>query len=349
MSGSGRAEELRSGGRRGGTMPVALALLAIPLWSAERPTIDLAATPATVNVGDSVVVTITYRWPAGWTAEHEPEPALDFQQQFVTDAPPVQRVSTAQEERRTARLTLSAVSSGPWLLPRPSVTLRGPDGPVTVQAPEVIVQVGTEAAPPTLPKAIAPLVRPPADIARTPPWWWIGGATLIVLAAAVLIWRLRRPIRSVVTPANRFATAVQAVTQLREGKDAGAALSLALRTYAGEMWRFDGPGSTTREVAAALSGERSKSSQRGRHGITEGERSILIRLLDRMDDLRWSPEALPVEVITPLIEESRTLVDAVEQRLAKEREREREERREQQPERTDAAVGQPTPTGKAAS
>ena len=41
----------------------------------------------------------------------------------------------------------------------------------------------------------------------------------------------------------------------------------------------------------------------------------MLRLLERLDDLRWSPEELPAEHVRPLIAEASGLVEQIEQRL----------------------------------
>jgi hypothetical protein len=103
-----------------------------------RTSVDLSASPAAVAVGDPLTVTLTYRWPHGWTVltpSHEPDPASAFASEFVTSVPPAQASSTGEEQRRTFTLTLLALHSGTWQLPRPASTSRAPWATGSVSAP----------------------------------------------------------------------------------------------------------------------------------------------------------------------------------------------------------------------
>ncbi len=283
-------------------------LLAAGLLAAE-PGVDLSASPSQIAIGETVHVTVTYRWPHGWTVDAEPDPAAAFRSQFVTAAPPAARSSTAEEERRVFRYTVAATRSGAWLLPRPALTVRGPQGPSTVTAPEVIVQVGTESAPPNLPVARPLLLRPPQALPVAQRWWWIGGGTAL-LAVIGVIWLLRRrsSIASGPTPWQVFEADLSSARSAADGKSAGAAISLAVRRYAGGIWGFDGPGLTTREMGVAL--------RRLRVGkITDDESRDLLRLLARLDDLRWNVSDAPTEAMHDLVTLAHTWADGVQKRL----------------------------------
>ena len=277
--------------------------------AADQPVVELAAAPAEVAVGDAVSVTMTWSWPAGWQMQSQPDPAVDFRDCFVTDAPPVTITRTAEGERHSVRLQLLAQRSGAWALPRPVLVVHGPAGAVTIQAAPVIVQVGTEAAPPKLPEAIAPHVRPP-PAPPTERWgWWVAGVAALLLATAVLLVLRRRARATAELRADeRFAAEIRRLQSAADGKDLGAGISLALRRYAGELYRFDAPGSTTREIAAAVAGAR----------FPADEARALVRLLERLDDLRWAPGELPTEQVRPLLDDATTWVAQAERRLAAE-------------------------------
>ncbi len=282
-------------------------LLSAALAAAELPLVELSAQPSQVAVGETVTMTIVYRWPHGWTAA-EPDPANDFRSLFVTAAPPAERHSTGEEERRTFRYTVAATRSGAWQLPRPAMSVRGANGEVRVQAPEVIVQVGKESAPPKLPAARPLLVRPPEALA-TRRWPWLVGSSLVVVAG-VLIWWLRRRGGEQHGPSawQVFSDELAAARTATDGKDAGARLSLAVRRYAGRIWEFDGPGLTTREMGAVLTRLRA-----GR--ITDDESRDLLRLLARLDDLRWSAGDASSEAMQDLATLANSWTTGVQQRL----------------------------------
>ena len=269
--------------------------------------IELSASPAAVAVGDQLTVTVVYRWPHGWTVDrpdHEPDPAGAFSDEFVTSFPPAQRASSAEEERRTFSLQLAARHSGTWSLPRPSVSLIGPQGRRELSAPAVIIQVGTEARPADLPAPRPAWVRPlAASTGRTWLWPALLAGTLAALLILLNLWR-RRTSAPPPTPFAVFAQDLAAAASTGDGKEAGARLSLALRRYVGSIHSFDGPGSTTRETAMIL---------RGR--LPDGEYRDLVRLLDQLDALRWSPADLPISALRPSVESARSWCDGVQQRL----------------------------------
>jgi hypothetical protein len=269
--------------------------------------IELAASPAAVQVGDSVTVTLTYRWPHDWAVDlprHEPDPAAAFTDEFVTSFPPPQRVSTGEEDRRVFTLVLSAVHSGTWSLPRPTLSVIGPSGRCDMTAPEVIIQVGTEAKPADLPPPRPAWVHPP-DAARSGSSLWIYGSAIAAAGALTVLalWR-RRAATPPLTPFELFTLDLTSALATGDGKEAGARLSLALRRYAGSQFAFDGPGSTTREALVFL---------RGR--LREAEYRDLVRLLDHLDALRWSPEDLPVSALRASVEAARTWGTQVQGRL----------------------------------
>jgi hypothetical protein len=267
--------------------------------------VDLSASPAQVNVGDSVTVTVTYRWPRGWSVRHEPDPGAVFAGEFVTNLPPARKLDTGDEERRLFTLTLVARRSGAWSLPRPTLATTGPAGKVEATAPEVIVQVGTEAKPVQLPPPRPAWTRPPAPGQILHSWltWALIALVLVGAAAAFLFWR-RRVATPPPTAWQVFARDWEAAGATADGKEAGARLSLALRRCAGTVFRFDGPGSTTRETAFTL---------RGR--LPDDEHADLIRLLDQLDQLRWAAEALPASAIRPQLTAARAWTQGLRQRL----------------------------------
>ncbi|HYE06622.1 MAG TPA: DUF4381 family protein [Planctomycetota bacterium] len=274
------------------------------------PTVTMSAAPAQVDVGREVTVTLSYAWPAGWTVVAEPDPARDFAALFVTSFPPVEKIATGEAEERRWRLTVLAPQSGAWSLPRPTLTVRAPDGAEhRAQAPEVIVAVGTANAPAQLAAARPLWTRPESVIGDDhDAWRWIAVAICALLAAAIAAIVLRRrAAESGPTAHARFHAALAGVRSAGDGKEAGARLSLALRAFAGATWRFDGAGSTTRELAQLL-----------KPRAPEGETRTVVRMLEELDGLRWSPDQLPASQVTPLIDEARSWADGVQRRLDEE-------------------------------
>lgn len=299
---------------RGGLLLLLLAALA-----AGEPRVELAASAPQVAVGENVTLTITYRWPRGWTVSPEPDPGPELGGLFVTAAPPPERSRTGEEERRTFRYTVAAARSGAWLLPRPAFTATGPGGAVEARAPEVVVQVGTEAAPPQLPAARPALIRPPPSLAPARRWPWYAGGTLLAAALAGLWW-WRRQRRREAAALSAWQVLVQDLAAVRgaaDGKELGAGLSLALRRYAGALWDFDGPGQTTREVGASL-------RRLGPGRIAEAEAADLLRLLGRLDDLRWSAGDLPAAAVADSATLAEAWAGAVQRRLDAEAEARRQ-------------------------
>jgi hypothetical protein len=283
---------------------------------AVEASVTVSASASTIAVGDALTVTVTWSWPVGATPLREPDPAQDFRECFVTDVPPLISTRTAEGERRSQRLTLAATRSGAWALPRPSLTISSPAGPQTVQAAPVIVQVGTEAAPPHLPAAAALRLRAPISeqiASRAPRLIGAVAVAVVVIGGCAWWWWRRRHRFEQVPPGQLFASAMIEINQIADradeprGKEFAAALSLAVRRYVGAQWRFDGAGSTTREVAARLVAS-----------PDDDERRALLRLLERLDDQRWAAGSLTVTEVKPLADEAATWVAGVERRLAAE-------------------------------
>lgn len=289
----------------GSWLLLSLLLLASSLTAvaaAELPTVEVSAAPAEVAIGDPVTVTVTYSWPKGWQVDKSPDPGEDFHAAFVTDAPPPQETTTAEGVRRVVRLTLAATRSGAWALPRPSFTATGPSGPLTAQAPAVIVQVGTEATPPKLPEALPLRVRPPVEPLVAQRWGWlIAGATLVVIAAWWLL-RRRTAAAGALPPAAIFSRDAEQLAALRDPRELGAGLSMAVRRYMGAIWSFDALGSTVRDIAGRQSGITS-SAERFQD---------LVRVLQQLDDLRWAAGDLAREQVAPHVQTASTLVAQVE-------------------------------------
>jgi hypothetical protein len=266
------------------------------------------ATPASVGVGDEVTVTIDYIVPRGFTATTELDPGPLFRDLFVTAFPPPKLVTTGEGEERHWTVTVVAGSSGPWKLPQPSMTARGPAGEITIDAPEVIVTVGTAAAPAQLPPARPLWSKAETRGPVTGPWLWLIVTVLAIFAAflALLFWR-RRAAASAVPPAETFAAECARCRGAADGKDAGARLSLALRRYCGAIWSFDGAGATTRDMAGLL-----------RAKLTPEEHRAVMTLFEELDGLRWSADDLPANAVTSLVDRAKAWVDGVETRRAAE-------------------------------
>lgn len=298
----------------GRLLDVALLLVSALLAAAEAgPRIEMTANPAQIEVGATVAVVVSYRWPSAWTIEREPDPAAAFRDLYLTNAPPAERSSAGGEERRTFRYTIAATRSGAWKLPQPTLTARGPLGPVTATASEVILQVGSESAPPKLPTPRPLLVRPPAQLATNRHLWWWGVGVTVVLAGALAVWiRSRRSALSKASTAIQiFETELAAARAPGDAREIGTRISLALRRYAGAIWDFDGPGMTTRETGAVL-----RRLSAGR--IADSESAELLRLLGRLDDLRWSAGDLAADTMADLLTLAGSWTAQVQQRLDRE-------------------------------
>jgi hypothetical protein len=265
-----------------------------------------------VNIGDALTVTVTYRWPAGWAVVApggEPDPAKDFADAFVTDLPPPQKHGSGQEERRVFTITLLAKRSGAWELPRPTFTVKTPEGTRSLVAPSVLVQVGAEDKPAELPPPRKAWTRAqgPADQRRA--WWMLGVVAVGLVGLAALLLARRRSQERASTPWELFHEDWLAASNAADGKEAGARLSLALRRCVGTVFRFDGPAATTREAAGFL---------RGR--LPDDEQRELVRLLEGLDALRWAPEHLPPSSVRPLVDQGRAWITALKRRLEAEAE-----------------------------
>jgi len=284
-----------------------LFLLVLALGAAE-PTVTMSAAPATVAVGDPVVLTIRYEWTAGWTPTVEPDPLPTLSRLFVTAVPPVERQDSSAGSTRIFRITIGAEQSGAWTLPTVSAVFHGPDGSErTVTNPAVTLQVGTESAPPKLPDPLPALTRPTAGALSDHRWWWIAGGGALLAAITLALWRWRRTaVAASIDPHERCQTALEAALRGTDGKAAAAGLGLALRTWAGALHRFDGAGATVREVTALL---------RARPDCPADEARALVRLLERLDEGRWHPGDLPNALVTPLADEARMFVAGVAARI----------------------------------
>ncbi|MBA2479028.1 MAG: hypothetical protein H0V44_00060 [Planctomycetes bacterium] len=270
--------------------------------------IDMSAAPAQLGVGDRCEVTIAYRWPRGWKLTAQPNPSLAFAGEFVVGVPPPKDASTGEEERRIFTLSVCPTRSGAWALPRPQITVASSDGEVTAEANAVIVQVGVNSDIPVLPQARPLMSRPPAELVESHRrWWWIAGGCVVAALATLVVLARRRALIPPPTPREVFARDLKEAQSASEGKEVGALLSLALRRYAGAVWRFDGLGSTTREVSYAVRGRAS-----------DDEFRELMRLLESLDSLRWAADSLGVDAVQPLLENSERWTDGVQRRVESE-------------------------------
>lgn len=272
----------------------------------DEPVVELSATPTTVPVGSPVEVTVTYRWPADWQVE-PPNPGPAFADAFVIDSPPPERWRTGQEAGERWRLRLLAQRSGAWALPQPQLRARHDGTTQDVQAPEVVIQVGTEAAPaqPAAPRALWLSDDLPAD--ETP--WWIAAAVAGVLAIGLGVLAWWWPRRHVEPPVPPLRTLHEALGNALggDGKEAGARVSRALRRYCGDTFGFDGPATTAREC-----------SQRLRAPLADDEYRTISRLLDELDGLRWAADDLGVGSVEPLRSQALAWAEQVQARLDRE-------------------------------
>ena len=279
----------------------------LPLAAADQPSVTVEANPAQVAVGSPVDITVTYRWPPGWSGG-EPDPTEAFSDCFVVDLPPPEAWKTAEGSGRRWKLRCLSQASGTWALPQPVFTAQGPDGPVTVTAAAVVVNVGAEAAAidPAPPRPLWLSTDVPADTTA----WWVAAACsgLLAVILVILLWWLpRRRVEVVVPPLELLRQACAEAARSRDGKEAGARLSLALRTYAGAIGGFDGAGTTTRECLS-----------RARSRLHDTEAVALGRLLDGLDGLRWSADDLALAAVDPLRQNSLVWAEGVQERLDQE-------------------------------
>lgn len=286
-------------------------VLAAGLGAAEGPGVDLRAEPASVAVGEPVTLHVTYRWPTATPPAAAPNPSVALDGELITaiDGPRTTTAGGSVTQRWSLRLVMQR--SGTWAAPRLSLRLPGAEEPL--RAPEVLVEVGTGGAPPALSPPSA-LWVPTVDEPRAAGAWWpwlLGGGTLLVVLAALAWALLRRRPESGPTPAERFAQALPRARAADDGKLAGALLSSALRRYCGERWGFDGAAATDVETVTHLGGK-----------LPSTELGALRRLLDHLEGLRWSPEALARASVQPLIDQAGAWVDEQERRLLAEAEAE---------------------------
>lgn len=300
------------------TVPVATA-------AAAPVAVEMSATPAQLAMGGTVTVTVAYRWPSAWSAG-EPNPSLAFTEQFVTAAPPPVASSAGGEERRVFSLTLSPMRSGAWQLPRVAFAATPPEGePRHVESNTVVVQVGPATSPVTPPDARPLAKRAARDDARSLVPWIAGGGVLVAGILALALLARRRRAAPPPDPLAELRAALALADGAADGKDAAAITGLALRRYAGAVWSFDGAGATAREATAAV-----------RAVGPDDEARELARLLDALETVRWSPQALPRERLAPVVQSAGTWAESVRRRLDAEAEARRR-----------AAAGAPAPAAPA--
>jgi len=162
-----------------------------------------------------------------------------------------------------------------------------------------LVEVGDTGDQVALPEARPLRLRPAERLIDDQRWWWLGGVITLALAALWWVARQRQQRAATVPPYERARRAVVAAAGLGDGREAAAALGLALRRLAGETWGFDGAGSTVRETAANLR-RLAAPDQPGRE---------LVRLLERLDERRWQPGELPAGILASDVEAALSWVD----------------------------------------
>jgi len=273
--------------------------------------IEMWATPAQVEVGKPVTVSVVYHWAHGWSVDQQPDPSQAFEDQFVTFISPPRASVAGGTETRAFTLTVLPTASGAWTLPSPRLVVTGPGASRLEVAPApVIVTVGRASADLQAP-APRPLARRPL-VAVGHPYVWLGAGIALAIAVWVAVMVLMRRTRAAARLQSAHEaleeTLAQALVQ-QDGKEAAALASLALRRFSGAIWRFDGPGSTARETVAMV---RARAD-------TEEFRE-LARLLDELDALRWAADDLKAQRLQPIIDAGRRWGGAVQSRLAAEAE-----------------------------
>ncbi|MFW5752997.1 MAG: hypothetical protein ACOCYV_02980 [Planctomycetota bacterium] len=271
-----------------------------------RVRIAMEADAAALTLGDPLRLTITCRWPRAWKQPRLPDPTVAFRQVIAVEPPVIAPSGT--DTRVRWRVSLRAQRPGAWALPRPVLQVHGPDGPVRVRAPEVIVQVGAGADAPDL-AAPRPLWRrPPAYTPEHAPGLWIWlvlGAGALGAAALALLVLHRRRRRPPLSPHQRFLRELPDPAAVGDGAALAEAIGLALRRYCGAIWSFDGPGATAQEVLDRL-----------RSQLPTDAFQRLRGLFGDLERLRWAPGELAVVVVSPLLERAREWEAGVEQRRA---------------------------------
>ncbi len=292
------------------------ALVVTRAQALDQPTVELAASPATVAVGSPIEITITYRWPPSWQVI-TPDPGRTFADAYVVASPPPERWQTGEEIGERWRLRVLAQRSGPWELPRPILRGTPPsqkgsvETPATVeaQAPMVVVQVGALAEPakPAPPRDL--WLSDPEPTPVTP--WWIAAvvaATATIILGALAWWWPRRQAAADIPPITTLRHSL-GLAFSGDGKEAGARISAALRRYAGDIFGFDGRATTARECTARL-----------RTSLMDAEYRDIARLLDELDALRWAADDLAAAAVEPLRARALAWADQVQQRVDREAE-----------------------------
>ncbi len=203
-----------------------------------------------VATGEGLPVQVSYSWSDPWRPRHRPSPAAAFSNEALTSLQ--EGVSSSSGGRHTLSYTLvvQPPGSGPWLLPRLSMSLLGPGGEEReVIAPAVVAMVGPAEAD-QRPAPCALVVPHPPDPRRRWAWTLAGCARHRRRVRPLVCWpsaggpRDRRQLL-----AERLAAELAQALHHADGRSAGASAALALRSFAGAQWRFDGAGATAREAA----------------------------------------------------------------------------------------------------
>ena len=275
-----------------------LFMIFLSAHAADKPLhIDMYADREQAEIGDEIVITVTYSWPSTYQVTPEPNPADVFNQEdlFIVNAPPVERLSTGGREQRRWTLHVLAQFSGAWAIPRPGFQASDPDDRiVTASAPEVILQIGSSDNPPRLAEpSLAWTYADSKDAGvHSNTWWYVLVLLLIITVIAVFLYR-KKPIEEIIDPYERFNQELKQAQQQQNYKDAAALLSKAIRSYCSQIWVFDGLGATNKEIRYHLQ----------RHLKADDLRKVC-GILDSIEDIRWAPDHENAQVI------QRCLVDA---------------------------------------
>jgi hypothetical protein len=279
-------------------------LSALPALDQTAPSVSLRAQPTQVAVGDSVVLSVNYRWLADAPPAQMPDPSAALAQEIVSAIKGPDRSTADGIVEHSWTATVVMRSSGTWQAP--VFELAVDDTPV--RSSEVLITVGTASTEAALPPPSALWTRsaiPPEQQAAI--WPWVVAIIVLLLIAAlaaVLLLRRRRPGP---TPFQRFSTELAQVLEASEAAEAGARLAGCLRRYCGRRWAFDGAGATGRELIDHLHDE-----------LPSTDLAQLRRIMNHLDDLRFSPEGLALAQVRSLLDEGRSWVSRQEHRLAAE-------------------------------
>lgn len=284
-----------------------LGMLCVALTSAHavEPEVVMTAVPAQVTPGETVTITVTYRWPrSAMPVPADPSPIGWFADLPLTSVSPPKSRDAGEWTERSWTLTMAPDTAGAIDLPQPRLTI-GLDGEQwQASAPATRVIVSTESL--DLPTA-RPLLIPERSLLSRNGWLGIAiiGGLIVAGVIAGLIWRRWRQPEPAIPPAEQFAADLAKLAGVSDARSAGVALSAALRRYCGRRWGFIGSGATGREVVSQLTSH-----------VAASPIGALRQIFDQIDGLVWAPADMTSQRVDQLRQDACTWVDDREQEFA---------------------------------